>query len=304
MADESKPVTPATPPATPPAQQPSTAAVPVPPPTPPARSAPSGAPAPLERAALERVLARAAELQAADADPGEPRLTEAQILEVGNEVGIPAKHLRQALAEERSRVEVPVEHGSIAALFGSATVSASRTVRGAPAALFDKLDGAMQNDESLRVKRRFPDRIAWEPRGGLATEFRRIMNVGGHGYRLARAEEVSATVIAIDAERSIVRLDASLANVRSQRIAGGSGVAVIGGISGGILVALGVMTAVAALPVAAGLVAGYFVARSHSPQVAGAQLALEQMLDRLERGELQRPSLISAIAAGTGFRWP
>jgi len=58
------------------------------------------------------------------------------------------------------------------------------------------------------------------------------------------------------------------------------------------------------LPVAAGLVAGYFVARSHTPQVAGAQLALEQMLDRLERGELQRPSLLSAISATTGLRWP
>jgi hypothetical protein len=290
MADESKPAPPATP------------AAPAPLPAPPATA--PGAPAPLERAALERVLARAAELQAAEADPGEPRLTEAQILEVGNEVGIPAKHLRQALAEERSRVEVPVERGSIAALFGSATVSATRTVHGTPATLFDRLDSAMQNEESLRVKRRFPDRIAWEPRGGLATEFRRIMNVGGHGYRLARAQEVSATVIAIDAERSIVRLDASLANVRSQRIAGGSGVAVLGGVSGGILAALGVMTAVAALPVAAGLVAGCFVARSHAPQVTGAQLALEQMLDRLERGELQRPSLISAITASTGFRWP
>jgi uncharacterized membrane protein YphA (DoxX/SURF4 family) len=138
----------------------------------------------------------------------------------------------------------------------------------------------------------------------MATEFRRIMNVGGHGYRLARAHEVSATVIAIDAERSIVRLDASLANVRSQRIAGGSGVAVAGGATAGVLFALGVMAAVAALPVAAGLVGGYFIARSHGPQVVGAQLALEQMLDRLERGELQRPSLISAISASAGLRWP
>jgi hypothetical protein len=287
MADEPKPVPP-----------PTNAAVPAP------TAASSGAPVPLERAALERVLARAAELQAADADPGELTLTEAQILEVGNEVGIPAKHLRQAMAEERSRVEVPVERGRLAALFGGATVFASRTVRGTPAALFDKLDDAMQREESLRVKRRFADRIAWEPRGGMATEFRRIMNVGGHGYRLARAEEVSATVIAVDAERSIVRLDASLANVRSQRILGGSGVAVVGGVTGGVLVALGVMAAAAALPVAAGLVGGYFIARSHTPQVAGAQLALEQLLDRLERGELQRPSLISAITSSAGFRWP
>ena len=264
---------------------------------------PPGVPAPLERAALERVLARAAELQAAEADPGELTLTEAQILDVGNEVGIPAKHLRQALAEERSRVAVPVERGRVAAIFGSATVSASRTVRGTPAALFDKLDDAMQREESLRVKRRFPDRIAWEPRGGMATEFRRIMNVGGHGYRLARAE-VAATVIAVDAERSIVRLDASLANVRTQRMAGGSAVVVVGGAFTGILLALGVMAAVAVPPVAAALVAGYFVARSHAPQVAGAQLALEQMLDRLERGEMQRPSLLSAITASAGLRWP
>jgi hypothetical protein len=287
MADEPKPVPPS-----------ANAAVPAPP------AAPPGAPVPLERAALERVLARAAELQAAEADPGELTLTEAQILDVGNEVGIPAKHLRQALAEERSRVEVPVERGRVAALFGAATVFASRTVRGTPAVLFDKLDEAMQREESLRVKRRFPDRIAWEPRGGMATEFRRIMNVGGHGYRLARAEEVSATVIAVDAKRSIVRLDASLANVRTQRIVGGSGVVVASGVTGGILLALGVMAAVAALPVAAGLVGGYFIARSHSPQVAGAQLALEQMLDRLERGELQRPSLLSAITASAGLRWP
>jgi len=285
MADEPKPPAPSQAPAATPAPAP-------------------GTPAPLERAALERVLARAAELQAGDADTGELTLTEAQILDVGNEVGIPAKHLRQALAEERSRVAVPVERGRIAAIFGAATVSASRTVRGKPAELFEKLDATMQRDESLRVKRRFADRIAWEPMGGMASEFRRLLNVGGHGYRLARAEEVSATVIAIDAERSIVRLDASLANVRKQRIAGGSGVAVAGGVTGGVLVALGVMTAVAALPVAAALVGGYFIARSHAPQVAGAQLALEQMLDRLERGELQRPSLLSAITSSAGIRWP
>jgi hypothetical protein len=287
MADEPKPPTPPT------AQVPAAAPAPAP-----------ETPAPLERAALERVLARAAELQAADADTGEVTLTEAQILDVGNEVGIPAKHLRQALAEERSRVAVPVERGRVAAIFGSATVSASRTVRGTPAALFEKLDDAMQREESLREKRRFADRIAWEPRGGMATEFRRLMNVGGHGYRLARAEEVSATVIAIDAERSIVRLDASLANVRKQRIAGGGGMAVAGGVTSGVLLALGVMAAVAALPVAAAVVGGYFVARSHSPQVAGAQLALEQLLDRLERGELQRPSLLSAITSSAGLRWP
>lgn len=265
---------------------------------------PAAMPAPLERAALERVLARAAELQSADADTGELTLTEAQIIDVGNEVGIPAKHLRQALAEERSRVAVPVERGRVAAMFGSATVSASRTVTGTPAVIFDRLDTWMQKEESLQVKRRFADRMAWEPRGGMAIEFQRLMNLSGHGYRLARAEEVAATVIAVDVERSIVRLDASLANVRSKRLIGGGAMVAGGGVTGGILVVLGVMTAVAALPVAAGVVAGYFIARSHAPLVAAAQLALEQLLDRLERGELPRQSLISAITSSAGLRWP
>jgi hypothetical protein len=272
----------------------------------PPSAAPASAPvpAPLERAALERVLARAAELQAADADTGELTLTEAQILDVGNEVGIPAKHLRQALAEERSRVAVPVERGRVAAMFGAANAYASRTVSGAPAAIFERLDDWMQREELLQVKRRFGDRMAWEPRGGMATEFQRLMNLKGHGYRLSRAEEVSATVIAVDAERSIVRLDASLVNVRSHHLIGGGAMAAGGGVTTGVLAALGVMTGVAAIPVAVGLVAGYFIARAHAPAVGAAQLALEQLLDRLERGELPRQSLLSAITSSAGLRWP
>jgi hypothetical protein len=64
------------------------------------------------------------------------------------------------------------------------------------------------------------------------------------------------------------------------------------------------MTGVAAIPIAAGVAAGFLVARSHAPLVAGAQLALEQLLDRLERGELPRPSLLSAITSSAGLRWP
>ena len=61
---------------------------------------PGGSLAPLDRAALERVLARATELQARLADAPD-ELTEKELLELGTEVGIPAEHLRQALAEER-----------------------------------------------------------------------------------------------------------------------------------------------------------------------------------------------------------
>ena len=63
---------------------------------PPARNdVPGGSLAPLDRAALERVLARATELQAHLADTPD-HLTEKQLLELGSEVGISADHLKQA----------------------------------------------------------------------------------------------------------------------------------------------------------------------------------------------------------------
>ena len=66
---------------------------------PPARRDPGPA---LDRSGLERVLARAAELQSATGETPE-QITEAQLIELGKEVGLSAQHLRQALAEERTR---------------------------------------------------------------------------------------------------------------------------------------------------------------------------------------------------------
>jgi len=56
----------------------------------------------LDRSSLERVLARAAELQSTSGDTVE-EFTEEQLLELGREVGLSPQNLRQALAEERTR---------------------------------------------------------------------------------------------------------------------------------------------------------------------------------------------------------
>src|SRR5256885_3383503 len=86
----------------------------------------------LDRGALERVLARAAELQSGSGEP-EETLTEEQIIDLGKEVGLSAQHLRQALAEERTRVALPPDQGGLSAkLLGGARVGASRTVAGKP----------------------------------------------------------------------------------------------------------------------------------------------------------------------------
>src|SRR5919112_5421611 len=84
----------------------------------------------LDRASLERVLARAAELQSSTGDTVE-EFTEEQLLDLGREVGLSPQHLRQALAEERTRSTVPDdERGMAASLFGPSRVRAGRTIPG------------------------------------------------------------------------------------------------------------------------------------------------------------------------------
>ena len=87
------------------------------PPTPPARRheepAAPGQPAlpmrqSLDRNALDRILKRAGELQVSAADPAE-EMTEEQLIALGQEVGITPQHLRQAIAEERTRPALPDE---------------------------------------------------------------------------------------------------------------------------------------------------------------------------------------------------
>src|SRR5258708_8059579 len=125
-----------------------------------------GTPVPnsLDRAAVERVLARATELQAGADRGAEGSLTGAQIEALAKEVGLDPINLRQAMAEERSRVSLPVERGMLASLYGAATVSAQRTVSGTPAQVLGALDDWMQRQESLLLPPPFPHPLLLEAR--------------------------------------------------------------------------------------------------------------------------------------------
>ena len=161
----------------------------------------------IDRASVDRILARALELQASSSPDPEGRLTEAQLEALGKEVGLDPVNLRQALAEERARVEAPaMERGLVATLYGSSGVSAQRTVRGTLAPVLKALDDWMQREELLIAQRYFTERIVWEARTDFASRFKRA--AGGRGHALARATTVGATVVSLDDGRVLVRLDA------------------------------------------------------------------------------------------------
>jgi len=83
------------------------------------------------REALDRILKRAAELQAGEQDVGDG-LTRAELLKLGDDVGIPAQYLRQALLEEQTRAAPEPAGGLWGAIAGPARVSAYRVVPGDP----------------------------------------------------------------------------------------------------------------------------------------------------------------------------
>ncbi len=250
----------------------------------------------LDRAALDRVLGRAAELAVSSSDSLES-LTEERVIEIGREVGIPESHLRQALAEERTRLVLPEEPGIVAQYFGSATASATRTVRGKPDAVLASLDKWMQNEECLQVKRRFPDRITWEARRDLVGNIKRGFNLGGRGYALTRAAEVGATVVAVDAERTLVHLDADLEPPRRGTVAWSIVTATFGAAGGATLASVGIVLGfplvIAALGgglvAISGMAGAAGIAKAHRKLIARAQLALDQVLDQIEHGMSPKP---------------
>jgi hypothetical protein len=251
----------------------------------------------LDRQALERVLARAAELQGAGAIPESSDLiSESQLRDIGNEVGLSAASLNQALAEERTRVNVPEERGLVAQVAGASFATATRTVPGTSRDVLATIDSWMQRDECLQVQRRFADRITWEPQRGLFGKLRRTVSMSGRGYYLMDAGQVSATVLPVDGSRVVVRLDADIRASRSKRVGASGVLATMGAAASGIL-GLGLIVAhlplfiaagAAVLPFVGGSVAAYKLARTHRTVLSSVQLALEQILDRLEHGEFER----------------
>lgn len=263
----------------------------------------------LDRRAVERVLARAAELQGIAGDePATDMISEDRLLDIAKEAGLTVTSVRQAMAEERTRIHTDADEDArwLVRVAGPTTVSASRTIAGDPEGIIAYLDAYMQRDECMQVQRRFSDRVTWEARNDWMAAIKRGLRTGGRSYQLSRASQIAATVVPVDAERSLVRLDADLAPSRSNVVRAGGAVTATGLVAGGTFVAgatlahvaLGLALGFAALPVAAAGAGAYLILRRHHGFAERMTLALEQVLDRLEYGDTRRPTnFLEAMSA-------
>ncbi len=245
-----------------------------------------GLPARIDRAALERIIQRAAELQTTEHDVGDG-LTSQELIALGREVGIPGRYLQQALLEERTRIGQVRAAGFFERVTGPSSITAQRVVRGDPDVIEAALLQWIERNELLCVQRQQTGRITWEPLGGIQAAFRRstaAIGTGKRAFMLSRAATVSATILPLEPGYTHVTMSADTRKVRGEYVGAGAAVAGLGVASTAAMVVLGALLPVALLPLPVALGIGYGVVRRSAPAVARIQLGLERALDFLEQG--------------------
>ncbi len=245
-----------------------------------------GSPARIDRAALDRIIQRAAELQTAEREMGDT-LSSDELIALGREVGIPGRYLQQALLEERTRLGKVGAAGLFERVTGPGEISAQRVVRGTPDEVQNALLWWIEKNELLCVQRQQAGRITWEPIGGIQAAFRRSTAAIGSGKRpfmLSRAATVSATIVPLETGYSHVALSADTRKVRGEYVGAGAALAGVGVAGTAALVALGALLPLALLPLPVALGLGYGVLRRYGPTVSRIHLGLERALDFLEQG--------------------
>ena len=250
-----------------------------------------GPPGRIDRAALERIIQRAAELQTAEREIGDT-LTSDELLALGREVGIPVRYLQQALLEERTRIGSLAPAGLIERVAGPGQVTAQRVVPAEAEVVERQLVRWMESNELLCVQRAQPGRITWEPVGGFHAAYRRSMaalSAGTRSFMLSRASTVSAAILSLESGYSHVTLAADARGVRSGYVGGSAALITSGAAGAALMVALGAMLPLALLPLPVALGLGYSVVRRYGPAVERLQLGLERALDFLEQSAGKPP---------------
>ena len=243
----------------------------------------------LDKAALERIIQRASELQTGSRDFGDD-LTAEEILKLGKDVGIDEGYLQQAILEEQTRTELPEAGGFWNRLVGAGVVSAQRVVQGSVEDVQAQVTKWIEENELLVLQRQQPGRLSWEPIGGFQAVMRRSTAMLGGGKRpfmLAKADGLSATIVQLEPGYCNVVLTATLKKARAGYIGGMATMWGVAGISAAILAAMSPFLLLAVAPIPLGIGGAWAIARQYPPVAERVKLGLECVLDNLERGTVK-----------------
>ncbi len=254
----------------------------------------------ITRRGLELVIRRAAEMAALEADADE-RLSESEVLRIAEQLGLPDRHVRQALYELPRDAE---EAALLDRWYGSEAVVSTRVVPGDPAGVLARLEDYLVTREFLQVLRKQGGRASFQPADDAISSVARAVRRPQRSWQVARARRVLVEAREMPGRESHVRIELDLGDQRRRAAIGGTVGGLFGGLLAGAPLAAGTFLSLAptipgvgdglALVAAAlagtvglggGMAVGIAVSRAtFRARVDAARMELAGMLDRLQGG--------------------
>ncbi|NLG63459.1 MAG: hypothetical protein GX539_14570 [Candidatus Cloacimonetes bacterium] len=246
------------------------------------------APAPstnLTTSELEAVIRRAAELQAGSSARAEEGVSEAEVVKIGQELGLEPAAVRRAIAEVRSRPAE--ERGALVGMVGERVVRTSRVVQRPAATVAAVLDRYLREKEYMVAQRRFHNRTRYVRNPSIAAGIARFASGFSRAHPPLDMKELDVAVSRIDEASCIVEVGVDMGGMRGGLVAGllGSSSAMAVGWSAAVLATpIADVLLLLGIPLVGGAWLGM---RAIYGNITGSvRDKLESLLDRLEHNEL------------------
>ncbi len=253
----------------------------------------------LTRRDFDAVIRRASELAAAEPAAGEGEFTEAEVIRIAREAGLPERHIRSALAEVRAEERGgTVDRGRVRE---GAPVRVSRVIERPRAEIVAELRARLDSEKRLRRVRVRTDLLHYLSAAGGGYQFRWDSANPRDGHvSTASAIEVRVETLDPKATEVEIRMGLSPLDSRGLKIVCilGTGLAIPAPVTA-VLILAGTpiaMTLAVAVTMAVAVTAGYasfwsrWVRKTSARRHVAASLELEGFLDSLEvPGELRSP---------------
>jgi hypothetical protein len=255
----------------------------------------------LTRHGLEEVIRRAVELSL-DASDASEQISEDELMRIAEELGLSARHVRQALYERPIEVQ---QETFLDRHFGPASVTAVRPVACEQRIAHGRLEDYLVTREYLQIRRRQGPNAFFEPADDAFSSIARAFSRPAGRFHLARAQRAYLSIRPLEPGWCHVRLEMSYATRRKEQAALGGGLGGFVGLLVGSLTAAGIAIGMdpgvlgGAAAAVGGVVAGggVFTAiwtgtrSGYRKWLERSRDEAEALLDRLEHHEqLQPPS--------------
>ena len=255
----------------------------------------------ISRTGIELVIRRAIDLSLSQQEAKED-ISEAELIKIGEELGLSPRHVRQAIYERGSSEPEPASF--LDRNFGPTSITVARAVPCEVTGAQRRLEDYLVTREYLQIRRRQGVNALFEPADDAFSSIARIFNRPSSRYGLARVQRAYLTVRPLEADWCHVRLELSYPERRSSHVIGAAvggglvGAAVgsattlaVGLAMGGFTGAEGLTALVSGALAGGSSFAGMWalIRASYRKWIARTKDEADAILDRLEHGEDLRP---------------